>query len=532
MIMLACTKSNTLLILLIFSNFSFAQIKPITKAKDSTKYIHIMYADHAATNEKYPRKQLLSGNVQIEHNGGLLYCDKALVDKQENTAVAIGNVRLEQGDTIHMQAGYIKYNGNTSFAEAFQHVILTDPKMSLQTDTLYYNRNIQEAYYTSGGKIRDSISTLNSKIGRYLLNENKFVFINNVHVENPDYKIDSYQLNYFTDSGISNFYGPTKIYNQKSYIYAEKGHYDAKQKISWFVKNAFIKHKNTSLKADSLYYDQNIEYATGTHNVVVYDSIQHSWIYSNYAQRWTNKDSVRVSGQPLVISIKEKDTLYMRAQQFITAGKKGGQKLWAFKKVKFFSNDFSGRTDSLYRDETQHIMKLETTPVIWSGDSQITGNKILIKNDSLQNLDSLIIPKKVFIIQRDSSGGFNQIKGKKLLGKFIEQNLKTIDLYGNTEVIYYLHEDSGELMGIEKNKSSHIFIEFKQNTISTIRFYEKPDGTIYPPEKLLEKDKKFKNFKWLGDQIINKKEDVIDDAKITFSAVTLQKSTSKEKENN
>ncbi len=519
-------KSSFLLILLTFSTISFAQIRPSIQAKDSTKYIHIIFADHAATNEKYPGKQLLSGNVQIEHNGGLLFCDKALVDKQENTAIAIGNVRLEQGDTIHMQAGYIKYNGNTSFAEAFNHVVLSDPKMSLQTDTLYYNRKIQEAYYTSGGKIQDSISTLNSKIGKYLLNEKKFVFIDNVHVENPDYKIDSYQLNYFTDSGISNFFGPTKIYNDNSYIYAEKGHYDAQQKISWFVKNAFIKHKNNRLKADSLYYDQNIEYATGTKNVVVFDSINHTWIYADYAQRWANQDSVRVSKRPLVISIKEKDTLYMRAQQFITAGKQEARKLWAFHKVKFFSKDFSGRADSLYRDEAQRIMKLEKTPVIWSNDSQITGNKILIKNDTLQKLDSLIIPKNVFIIQRDSSGGFNQIKGKKLLGKFVDQNLKTIDLYGNTEVIYYLHEDKDALMGIEKNKSSHIYIEFEKGEISTIRFYEKPDGTIYPPEKISEKDKKFKNFKWYGEQIIEKKEDVIGDKKITFSSETLQKPTS------
>jgi len=516
-----CIKNSLLLILWLVSAVSMAQEKP----KDTVDYIHILYADHAATSDKYPGKQLLSGDVKIEHNGALLFCDKAIVDKIENSAIATGNVLLQQGDTLTMRAGFVKYDGKISFAEAYDRVVLTDPKMNLHTDTLYFDRLKQEAYYTSGGVIRDSVNTLTSKLGKYMAAEKRFRFIHNVHIDNPDYQIDSYQLDYFTETGVSDFYGPTKIYNDRSYIYAEKGHYDSQQNVSWFVKNAFIKHQNTTIKADSLYYDRNREYATGNRHVVVHDSINQTWIFSDYAQRWVNKDSVRVSQKPLVVNITDKDTLFVRATNFIVAGKPDKRHLWGYDKVRFFSKDFSGRADSLYRSDVDKTMKLMKAPVVWSDRSQITGRKIIVKNDSLNHLDSLLIPKDVFIIQKDSAG-YNQIKGNKLLGKFVKDALKQIDIYGNTEVIYYLREDDGSLTGVEKDKCSHIFIGFDQGEIEQIIQYQQPEGIIYPLKEFRQlNEQTFKNFRWRGDERILSKDDIIGEKKPIYEAETKQQPT-------
>ena len=512
------TKSS--FFLLFFSIFTSLPAQQKTDSL-SSDYIQILYADHATTSVKYPDKQLLSGEVKISHNGAFLFCDKAIVDKVKNSAIAVGNVRLEQGDTIHMNAGYLKYDGNTSFAEAYDNVRLEDAKMHLTTDTLYFDRKKQESYYTSGGIIVDSVNTLKSKIGKYFLNEKRFRFIHNVHIDNPDYQLDSYQLDYYTDTGISNFFGPTKIYNKESYIYAEKGHYDSQKKVSWFVKNAFIKHRHTTIKGDSLFYDRLKEYATASKNVVLHDSVNKTWIFSDYAQRWINLDSIRVNQKPLVVSVSEKDTLFMRAKQFVAAGKQDERRLWGYPDVRFYSKDFSGKSDSLYRNGATKLMKLLINPVAWSGKSQITGERILIQNDSLNHLDSLIIPKDVFIIQKDSAG-YNQIKGKKLLGKFIKNRLKTVDIYGNTEIIYFLREDDGKLTGIEKNKSSHIYVEFENDEVNLIRLYDKPEGKVYPYKDFIKQSQFFKGFNWRGEERIKRKEDIIGDQILLYQAETKQ----------
>ncbi len=512
-------KNKLFYIFFIFFALGFSQ----QNLNDKPALIQILHADYATTNEKYPGKQLLSGNVEIEHDHATLYCDKAIVDKQENTAIAVGNVRMVQGDSLEMRSGYLSYDGNQSFAKAIDHVFLQDPKMNLQTDTLMLDRKKQIAFYNSGGIIHDSINELKSKIGKYFLNQKKYSFINNVHINNPDYQLDSYQLDYFTDSGVSNFYGPTKIYNDHSYIYSEKGHYDSKNKISWFVKNAFIKDRHTTIRGDSLYYEQKTGYANANRNVVLHDSLNNVWIFSNYGEYWGKKDSIEVTKKPLIISISNKDSLYIRAQKFIAAGKQDQRKLWGFNQVRFFSKDFSGRADSLYRDDRLRILKLMKKPVLWNGNSQITGNIIKIKNDSLNHADSLFIPKKVFIIQKDSAG-YNQIKGKKLVGKFVKNKIHKIDILGNTEVIYYLRDEQNNLTGIEKNKSSKISITFDKKTdIETVKFYEKVEGIIYPPGKLTKKI--FKGFDWRGKEIIRTKKDVLEGFMPVFKAETTQQNT-------
>ncbi len=69
-----CIKNKFCFFFLFIPVLFYAQNKP----EDSLVYIKILYAEHAATSDKYPGKQLLSGDVQIEHNGAFLYCDKAI----------------------------------------------------------------------------------------------------------------------------------------------------------------------------------------------------------------------------------------------------------------------------------------------------------------------------------------------------------------------------------------------------------------------------------------------------------------------
>ncbi len=513
------------LLFLFLSGYYIISAQPVKK--ENSDIIHIIYADYATTSEKYPGKQLLSGNVQIEHNNALLFCDKALVDKSANKAIAIGNVRLVQGDSVEMKAHYLSYDGKRSFAKAIGNVFLRDPQMNLVTDTLMFDRKKQQAYYTSGGIIKDSANTLRSKIGQYFLTEKKFRFINNVHIDNPDYQLDSYQLDYYTDSGISNFYGPTKIYNPQSYVYAEKGHYDSKKKISWFVKNAFIKDRHTTIKGDSLYYNQGESYANATGRMTLHDSLNKTWIYGDYGQYWGNKDSVEVTQKPLLITITEKDTIYSRARKFIMSGKENQRQMWAYNNLRFYSKEFSGRSDSLYRNDSLKIMKLMKKPVVWSKNNQITGETILIKNDSLNRIDSLLIPKDVFIIQKDTTG-YNQIKGKELKGKIINKKLDHININGNTEIIFYLRENNGQLTGIEKNKSSRIYIRFKNGEIHKTRLFKKVDGTIYPPA-ILDK-KTLEGFLWRGKEQIKSKEDILEGFIPQFKDKVPQQNTQSEEE--
>ena len=101
-----------------------------------------------------------SGQVYIVHEGVEMWCDQAYVYLKENFVKAYGSVKINQADTVTLNSKYAEYNGNTQFAFASGDVLFKDPKTTLKTDTLYFDRIKQQAYYRTGGTVRDTASTL------------------------------------------------------------------------------------------------------------------------------------------------------------------------------------------------------------------------------------------------------------------------------------------------------------------------------------------------------------------------------------
>ncbi|HAX15549.1 MAG TPA: OstA-like protein, partial [Leeuwenhoekiella sp.] len=153
-------RKSALLLLVLFSISLSAQEK---KELDIT-------SDISQIDEvKYPGALVMYKNtkqVYIQHEGIEMWCDLAFHYKDENFVRAIGNVRMKQGDTISMRSNYAEYNGDTQFAWASGGVNLRTPTATLDTDTLYFNRIKQQAYYRTGGTLRDTASVIESKIGR------------------------------------------------------------------------------------------------------------------------------------------------------------------------------------------------------------------------------------------------------------------------------------------------------------------------------------------------------------------------------
>src|SRR5690606_8007366 len=147
--------------------------------------------------------------------------------------------------------------------------------------------------------------------------------------------------------------------------------------------------------------------------------------------------------------------------------------LRAFRNAKFYKTDLSGKCDSIHFDQRTGITQLIRDPVLWNVENQMTGDSIyLISDMETEKLDSLKVINNAFIISQDTIGmeGFNQAKGKDLFGKFIENELKIVDLVKNTEVIYYMYNDDDELIGINKTICSSIRMTMAENDIEDITF--------------------------------------------------------------
>jgi hypothetical protein len=92
---------------------------------------------------------------------------------------------------------------------------------------------------------------------------------------------------------------------------------------------------------------------------------------------------------------------------------------------------------------------------------------------------------------------FNQIKGLNIVGHLEHQNLQRVDIVGNAECVYYIQEEDSSLVGINTSITSEMRIYLDSNHIRQIRYYDAPNGQVYPDEKLEAKDRKLQGFRWL-----------------------------------
>lgn len=455
-----------------------------------------------------------SGQVYIVHQGIEMWCDQAFVYLKNNFVKAYGKVRITQADTISMKSNYAEYNGNTQFAFATGNVVLTEPKTTLQTDTLYFNRNKQQAYYRSGGTVRDSSSVLTSKSGRYFAESKKYQFLSDVKIVNPKYVVNSNQLDFYSETGAAYLYGPSTIVSETSTVYCERGYYDTRGDTGYFVKNSRVDYENRTLYGDSIYFDRNKNFASATNNIRVLDTINKSEIRGHYAEVFREKDSVFITKRAVALTVRDKDTIYVHADTLQVTGKPDNRILKGFYRARLFKpgnlkeEPMSGKCDSIFVDEKKGITKLLRNPVLWSGENQMTGDTIHLLSDTLTDkLDTLKVFNNAFLIQKDSLG-YNQVKGERLTGLFTNNELDTVNIDRNSQVIYYSRNDNKELIGIDHTLSSSIQMYLEYQEITGIRFVNKVPGKMYPPSKFPENARILPGFQWRGEERLYSVEDL------------------------
>lgn len=498
----------TFCILTFSVQFIAAQAK---KTKQPNKEIHIQHSDFVDIDEALvPDGVLLTGNVKVDHDGVVLTCNKAYVFKKENYLKAFGNVQLVQGDTLFLNSKYAEYSGELKQAFATGDAVMTSPDATLQTDTIHFDRNLQQVFYNSKGTIVNKDNTLVSKSGRYFANEKKFQFLTEVTITNPKYVIKSNHLDYYSNSGHTYLFGPSTITSKANYIYTEKGFYDTKKNLAHFLRKSYIKYDDRRIEGDSLFYNRNTEFASATRNVKITDSINRGVVKGHYAELYKLKDSMFVTKRAVAINLVENDSVYIHGQKLLVTGKEGERILRAFKNVRFYKIDMSGKCDSIHSNSKTALTKLIGNPILWNGENQITGDLMhLIGDNKTRKIDSLKVINNTFLLSKDTLGtGFNQVKGLNLFGKFRDGKLHDVDVVKNTEVIYYMRNDANELIGINKNVSSKITMILEDNQLQDITFYNKVDGDIFPEDELPENARRLKGMKWRGDERIKSKDDI------------------------
>lgn len=475
-------------------------------------------------------KRLL-GNVQFRQDDVLMFSDSAYY-YDNNALDAFGNIHINKNDSVHLYGDFLKYDGNSKLASITGKVVtLKDKTMTLTTSKLDFNMQSNIGYYNNKGKIVTKENTLTSQNGYYYSSQKNLFFKKDVVLVNPDYKMYCDSLRYNTNTEIAFFSGPTHIFSDANRIYCENGWYNTKQDKAQFNKNAWLKNKEQKLHGDSLYYDSKNGYGKAIKNVEVLDSAQKISIRGNFLEYFEVSEKSIVTDQAVMIQYFKTDTLYLHADTLKATydstyfalkkiketeelknnkGKKekkvkvqmedsvasAHRLIYAHYKVKFFKNDLQGLCDSLVYSAADSLMRLFKKPMLWSDANQLTAELINIKLYD-GKIYQLRMNTNAYIISQYDSLRFNQIKGKKMIGYFTDNDLRKIDVMGNGETVYYIKDDKdGSLSGVNKAECSDMAIYITNNKVEKLKMYKKPTGIMHPPKEVKPEDMMLKDFAW------------------------------------
>jgi lipopolysaccharide export system protein LptA len=459
--------------------------------------VKIIQADTWKNNQNIVKNaNRLLGNVIIDHADIRMWCDSAYMYTDTNIVDAFGRVHILKADTLNLYARYIRYNGDTKWALATGNVKLINKDVTLTTDTLNYDMNNGIGYYDDFGTVQDSTNTLNSQIGEYYTRLDKVYFKTAVDVTTDTYKMLSDTLVYEPRTGITSIVGPTTIFDEKDTLIATSGFYNTKTGDVELHEFPLIKTDGRDITASSIYYNKQTGDGLAVGNASIQDFENRIIIKGNRITYNDIKQESLVNDSALVLFYSPKDTLFMHADTLKTIPDSIPDEkiVQAYFNVKFYRQDLQGKCDSLVYYSKDSTLCLFHDPILWSGENQMTSDYMeMIKKDSVNQ--EFEMKQNAFIIAREDTIRFNQIKGRNMKGYIQRNDLYRIDVDGNGQSLYYAKDDDG-LIGLNKAQASTIQIRLQESKVTRISFFTTPDGQLVPLADISELDKLLPGFKW------------------------------------
>ncbi len=474
------------------------------------KQVKLVHADAILFDKSIVDAQRLIGHVNLLYEGTTFLCDSAYLYANQDFD-AFGYIRVNHPRGYSLTAGSMFFDKKTQTVLFRDNVVMQDGEMTLESSQLTYDMRGETGRYTTGGKIvsRRNNNVLTSRRGTYSARDKVFYFRDEVVLTNPDYTVLCDTLHYRELTETAFFLGPTQITSEDTRIYCENGWYNTRKDISQFNEYARITSDKTVLTGDSIYYDGKAGLGEVFRRVTIRDTTSSFIVRGNYGRHIKATETSLVTEKALLIQVEGQDSLFMAADTLLLVPDSAGKQfIRAFHDVRVFREDLQGLADSLTYSESDSLLILFNQPVLWSQGNQITGDTIRIRTWK-GTIDRMMVDGQPFIVSEaiayDSTytgqRRYNQIKGRHLVARFSDNQIRRVRVEGNGQLIYYPAEEKegkASLIGHNKGECSDLDITISGNQIRRINLIREPDSVFTPIQMAVDITPELEGFRWIG----------------------------------
>jgi len=307
------------------SDVSAQQVITPSPSPDTVRVIRIIQGKslRMKTIDANTVLETIAGNVIIKEGLTTFYCDSATINRKTNIVEAYGNIHINDNDSIHTYAQYLRYVGNERMAYLKKNVRLTDKKGTLLTDELEYNLATGIATYKNGGKITNQGTVLTSQEGVYYSDTKDVYFKRDVYLKDSARDIYADSLLYNLKTNIATFISPTQIIGKDgSVINTKSGTYDLVTGEAVFFERSSFSDSSYSGVADRIASDKKSGKIQMEGRAKLVDSVNKVTILGNQIFIDTKLNAFLATRKPVMIFYQGGDSTYIAADTLFSGLRK------------------------------------------------------------------------------------------------------------------------------------------------------------------------------------------------------------------
>lgn len=337
---------------------------------------------------------------------------------------------------------------------------------------------------------------------RYMA-QNKVELFGNVKVVQDSVTIYSTEGVYYGDRKMMVGRNDVRLERGSAVLTARNGEYFVDEKRSHFTGNVVLVDTTSTTTCNELSYFEPETRSVATGNVHVFELENSINIYGDSLVHIEQQKYSLVPKNPRLVKIDTAadgavDTMVV-VSRVMQSYQDSMERFIAIDSVQMVQSDLAARCGKATYYVTDDRIALQTHPIIWSGDNQITGDSMIVQMNN-KKLRSLWVKNRAMAISRADSvrpDRFNQLTGRELTMYFRANKLEQVDVQRTATSLYYLY-DKNEPNGANKSSGDRIFIDFIKGVIDRIKIVGGVQGQYLPEKMILKREGEYNldGFRW------------------------------------
>lgn len=468
----------------------------------------------------------LAGDAMVKQGSTIISGDSMVVNQTLNIAEVFGHVHINDADSVHTYANYLRYLGNERVAYFKRNVKLTDGRGSLVTDDLEYNLATGIAKYKNGGRVVNGKTVLTSANAIYYSDYKDVYFQNYVHLTDPQYDIIADSLRYNTAFKIATFISPTRILTKRDggVIRTKNGTYNLETGEARFYERTAYNDSLRSVTGNHIAYDETTGMLQVLGNGKIVDSTNNVTVFGNEIVMNKTTSSFLATSKPVLVFYKGNDSTYMRADTIFSGLRKydkatnhtvvvndtvnntvlvnasrGADTLRHFvgyHHVKIYNDSMQATADSVFISSEDSVFRMYKDPVVWNGQNQLSGDTIYLFTVNQKPRRAQVF-NNAMLINQQGKNVYNQLGGRTLNAYFTNGELTYSRMRGSpAETVFYPVDNDSAYIGMNRLSGDAVDAFFQNHELKRVKYIKDATGTLYPIRDIPADERLLKNFRW------------------------------------